>query len=34
LDRLLDAENTSVTLGTLHKAAHALGRRVKIELVA
>ncbi|MBC8040197.1 MAG: XRE family transcriptional regulator [Opitutaceae bacterium] len=34
LDRLLDADNTSVTLGTLNKAAKALGRRVKIELVA
>jgi antitoxin HicB len=33
LDRLLDASNTSVTLGTLEKAAHALGRKLKIELV-
>jgi DNA-binding Xre family transcriptional regulator len=33
LDRLLDASNTSVTLGTLDKAAHALGRKLKIELV-
>ncbi len=34
LDRLLDPENTSVTLGTLTRAAAALGRRVKIELVS
>ena len=33
LDRLLDASNTSVTLGTLEKAAHALGRKLKIELL-
>jgi len=33
LDRLLDATNTSVTLTTLGKAARALGRKVKIELV-
>ena len=33
LDRLLDATNTSVTLATLGKAARALGRKVKIELV-
>jgi antitoxin HicB len=33
LDRLLDPENTSVTLATLTKAAAALGRRVEIELV-
>ena len=32
-DRLLDASNTSVTLTTLDKAARALGRKVKIELV-
>jgi antitoxin HicB len=33
VDRLLDASNPSVTLSTLGKAARALGRRVKIELV-
>jgi predicted DNA-binding protein (UPF0251 family) len=33
VDRLLDATNTSVTLTTLGKAASALGRKVKIELV-
>jgi len=34
VDRLLDGDNTSVTLGTLNKAARALGRKVRIELVA
>jgi DNA-binding Xre family transcriptional regulator len=34
LDRLLDPENTSVTLLTLERAAEALGRRIKIELAA
>ena len=33
VDRLLDASNSSVTLNTLGKAACALGRKVKIELV-
>ena len=33
VDRLLDASNCSVTLNTLGKAARALGRKVKIELV-
>lgn len=33
VDRLLDASNSSVTLNTLNKAASALGRKVKIELV-
>ena len=33
LDRLLDPANTSVTLATLTRAAWALGRKVKIELV-
>ena len=33
VDRLLDASNVSVTLNTLGKAARALGRKVKIELV-
>ena len=32
--RLLDTENTSVTLATLNRAARSLGRKVKIELVA
>lgn len=34
VERLLDASNPSVTLATLGKAAHALGRKLKIELVA
>ena len=34
VDRLLDANNTSVTLTTLGKAASALGQKVKIELVS
>jgi DNA-binding Xre family transcriptional regulator len=33
VDRLLDASNSSVTLKTLGKAARALGRKVRIELV-
>ena len=33
LDRLLDPANTSVTLATLTRAALALGRKVKIELI-
>jgi antitoxin HicB len=33
LDRLLDPENESVTLGTLTRAAHAVGRQLKVELV-
>jgi predicted XRE-type DNA-binding protein len=33
VDRLLDATNSSVTLNTLGKAARALGRKVKIDLV-
>ena len=33
VDRLLDASNSSVTLNTLGKAARALGRKIKIELV-
>lgn len=32
LDRLLDPVNESVTLHTLRKAAHAVGRIVKLEL--
>ena len=33
LDRLLDPENESVTLSTLQKAAAAIGREVRLELV-
>ena len=33
VDRLLDADNPSITLATLGKAARALGRKVKIEFV-
>jgi len=33
VDRLLDASNSSVTLNMLRKAARALSRKVKIELV-
>lgn len=33
LDRLLDPEHDSVTLATLQKAAAAVGRRVRLELV-
>lgn len=33
LDRLLDLENESVTLSTLARAARALGRELKLELV-
>lgn len=33
LDRLLDATNESVTLATLQKAAAAIGREVRLELV-
>jgi predicted XRE-type DNA-binding protein len=33
LDRLLDPEVPSVTLLTLEKAAHVLGKRVRIEMV-
>ncbi len=32
LDRLLDPVNESVTLHTLRKAAHAVGRNLKLEL--
>lgn len=32
LDRLLDPDNDSVTLGTLRKAAAALGRQIRLEL--
>lgn len=33
LDRLLDPEQGNVTLETLHRAAHVLGRELRIELV-
>jgi antitoxin HicB len=33
LDRLLDPENDAVTLGTLTRAARAVGRQLKLELV-
>jgi DNA-binding Xre family transcriptional regulator len=33
LDRLLDPENESVTLGTLTRAAQAVGRHLHMELV-
>ena len=33
LDRLLDAQNRSVTLATLCKVAEAVGRRVRLDLV-
>jgi antitoxin HicB len=32
LDRLLDPEQGNVTLETLHRAAHVLGRQLRIEL--
>jgi antitoxin HicB len=33
LDRLLDPENDGITLSTLQKAASALGREVRLDLV-
>jgi hypothetical protein len=33
LDRLLDPDNESVTLGTLARAAQAVGRKLRVELV-
>ena len=33
LDRLLDPENSSVTLHTLHRAAAILGKRLRVELI-
>jgi predicted XRE-type DNA-binding protein len=33
LDRLLDPENDSITLSTLQKAAFAVGREIRLELV-
>ncbi len=32
LDRLLDPENASVTLLTLESVAHALGKKLKVQL--
>ena len=34
LNRLLDENDTGLTLATLHSAAQALGKRVKIELTS
>ena len=33
LDRVLDPDNESVTLGTLTRAAHAVGRKLRLDLV-
>lgn len=33
LDRLLDAKNTSITLHTLQRAAAAVGKRLRLELI-
>ena len=33
LDRLLDPMNTSITLQTLERAAHVVGKRLKVEFV-
>lgn len=33
LDRLLDPDNTAVTLSTLQKAAFVVGREIRLELV-
>jgi DNA-binding phage protein len=33
LDRLLDPENTAVTLETVSRAAHALGKRLVVKIV-
>lgn len=33
LDRLLDPDNESMTLGTLTRAAQAVGRQLRMELV-
>ncbi len=32
LDRLLDPQNTSITLQTMERAAHVMGKRLRIEL--
>ena len=34
IHRLLDPQNTSISLATLNRAARSLGQKVKIELVA
>ena|ERR1700730_8994564 len=34
LNRVLDPDNTSVTLATLTRAARAVGGRIKVELIA
>jgi antitoxin HicB len=34
LDRVLDASNTALTIDTLSRAATAVGKRIKFELVA
>ncbi len=34
IDRLLDTSNSSLTLKNLEKAAHAVNKRIKIELVS
>lgn len=31
LDRLLDPKNTSITLQTMERAAHAMGKRLRID---
>ena len=33
LDRLLDPDNGAVTLATLQKAAEAVGREIRLELI-
>ena len=33
LNRLLDPTNTSITLQTLEKAAHVIGKRLKVEFI-
>ena len=33
LDRLLDPENTAVSIGTVTRAAHALGKRLVLRIV-
>jgi predicted XRE-type DNA-binding protein len=32
LDRLLDPQNTSITLQTMERAAHVIGKRLRIDL--
>ncbi len=33
LDRLLDPRNTSITLNTLAKAAHVIGKKLQVSLI-